>query len=206
MIKGYYFITDLRLSKKGNESDVQNAVETGVSIVQYRNKVSPFSAFCEEAKLLKKICKDKALFIVNDRIDAAIFIDADGVHLGQEDMPYEEARKRLGDKKIIGVTVHNTEEALYYEKKGANYLGVSPIFSTTTKKGAGESGGIELVKEVRKISKLPIVAIGGIDLSNAREVIQAGADSICAISAVVAKDDVAEEIKRFQALFKKSLT
>ncbi|MFH1478292.1 MAG: thiamine phosphate synthase [Candidatus Omnitrophota bacterium] len=201
MIKGYYFITDRKLSKNGNESDGKKAIEAGVSIVQYRNKVSSFSDFCQEARLLKKMCDGKALFIVNDRVDAALSIGADGVHIGQDDASYEKARELLGDRKIIGVTVHNIEEAVLYEKKGSDYLGVSPIFSTNTKEDAGKPAGIDLIREVKKASKLPLAAIGGIDLSNAKDVIDAGADAICAISAVVTRDDVRSEIEKFQDLF-----
>ncbi|MBU4458176.1 MAG: thiamine phosphate synthase [Candidatus Omnitrophica bacterium] len=201
MIKGYYFITDAELSKNGNESDVEKAVEAGVTIVQHRRKLDDTEAFIKEAKVLKKICKGKSLFIINDRVGVALSVDADGVHLGQGDMPYDTARKLLGKDKIIGVTVHDVKEAIQAENKGANYLGVSPIFSTTTKSDAGKPCGVEVIKEIKKNCKVPIVAIGGITLDNAKEAVQAGADAICAISAVVIKDDVRKEIKRFQFLF-----
>ncbi|MBU4342488.1 MAG: thiamine phosphate synthase [Candidatus Omnitrophica bacterium] len=201
MIKGYYFITDAELSKNGNESDVEKAVEAGVTIVQHRRKLDDTEAFIKEAKVLKKICKGKSLFIINDRVGVALSVDADGVHLGQGDMPYDTARKLLGKDKIIGVTVHDVKEAIQAENKGANYLGVSPIFSTTTKSDAGKPCGVEVIKEIKKNCKVPIVAIGGITLDNAKEAVQAGADAICAISAVVTKDDVRKEIKRFQFLF-----
>ncbi len=202
MIKGYYFITDASLSKNGNLNDVQSAVEAGVSMVQYRNKLHNTEVMLEEAKALKKICRGKALFIVNDIVGVALSVDADGVHVGQGDMPYETARKLLGKDKIIGVTVHNLKEAMIFEKKGADYLGVSPIFSTTTKKDAGEPCGVVLIKEIKKTCKVPVTAIGGITLDNAKQVVDAGADAISAISAVMAKDDVKTEIEKFQALFK----
>lgn len=202
MIKGYYFITDAVLSRNGNLSDVRNAIEAGVGVVQYRNKDGSTKEIYEEALALKKICKG-AKFIIDDRIDIAVSVDADGVHIGDEDMPYGLAREILGKEKIIGVTVHNVEEAIEYEKRGADYLGVSPVFATTTKKDAGKPAGVELVKKVRKACKIPIVAIGGITLDNAKEIIDAGADAICAISAVVTKDDVRKEIEKFQRLFKR---
>jgi thiamine-phosphate pyrophosphorylase len=202
MIKGYYFITDAGLSKRGNASDVKNAIESGVSIVQYRNKIAQTRAMYEEAVELRKICKNKVLFIINDRVDISLSVGADGVHLGQEDMPYETARKLLGKKKIIGVTVHDLAEAIMAEKKKADYIGVSPIFATATKEDAGEPCGVAVVRDIKKKCKLPIAAIGGINLSNAKEVIAAGADAICAISAVVTKDDVKKEIEKFQRLFR----
>lgn len=201
MIKGYYFITDAELSKNGNMSDVKSAIEAGVSVVQYRSKFDDTDHMLEEARLLREICKGKAIFIINDRVGIAISVDADGVHLGQGDMPYETARALMGKDKIIGVTVHDLKEAIIAEKKGADYLGVSPVFSTTTKKDAGMPCGVELIREIRKNCSIPITAIGGIILDNAREVIEAGADAICAISAVVTRDDVKEEIQKFQKLF-----
>ncbi|MBU0759301.1 MAG: thiamine phosphate synthase [Candidatus Omnitrophica bacterium] len=201
MIKGYYFITDAELSKNGNVSDVKNAIEAGVSVVQYRSKFDDTDHMLEEARLLREICKGKAIFIINDRVGIAISVDADGVHLGQGDMPYETARALMGKDKIIGVTVHDLKEAIIVEKKGADYLGVSPVFSTTTKKDAGMPCGVELIREIRKKCSIPITAIGGIILDNAREVMEAGADAICAISAVVTRDDVKEEIQKFQKLF-----
>ncbi len=201
MIKGYYFITDAGLSKKGNLKDVESAIEAGVTIVQYRGKMKDIGSMLEEARALREICRGKALFIVNDIVGVALSVDADGVHIGQGDMPYETARGLLGKDKIIGVTVHDLKEAILAEKKGADYLAVSPVFSTTTKKDAGPSCGIKLISEIKRNCKIPLTAIGGIDLESAKEVIDAGADAICAISAVVTKDDVKEDIGRFQKLF-----
>jgi thiamine-phosphate pyrophosphorylase len=197
-MKGYYFITDPVCSIAGVMSDVEKAISAGVKIIQYRNKTAQTRTLYEEALQIKKMCAGSGcLLIINDRIDIALAVDADGVHIGQEDMPYQEARQLLRDK-IIGVTVHDLDEALLAEEWGADYLGVSPIFSTATKSDAGVPCGLETLKAIRGACKLPIAAIGGIDLSNARFVIEAGADMVCAISAVVAKADVTVEIKRFQ--------
>jgi len=201
---GYYFITDANLSKAGNINDVKNAVSAGVRVVQYRNKSGSTKELYEEALVLKKICKNKAIFLINDRVDIAVAVNSDGVHLGQDDMPYRVARKILGRKKIVGLTVHTLKEAKKAEEFGVNYLGVSPIFSTDTKKDAGKPAGISLIKKIKsRISgKIPVVAIGGINLSNAGEVISAGADGLCAISAVVTKNHIKKEIEKFQKLFK----
>ncbi|NPV63027.1 MAG: thiamine phosphate synthase [Methanotrichaceae archaeon] len=200
-MKGYYFITDSGLSRAGNLSDVLQAEACGVRIVQYRNKTADTLAMYEEAVRLREICR-KALFLVNDRIDIALAAQADGVHLGQSDMPYRAARRLLGPEKVIGITVHNLAEALKAEEAGADYLGVSPIFATSTKSDAGKPAGITLIEEIRARVDIPLIAIGGINLANAPQVVEAGADGLCAISAVVAGDDVSTEIRKFQSLFR----
>ncbi|MBN1522655.1 MAG: thiamine phosphate synthase [Candidatus Aureabacteria bacterium] len=200
-IKGFYFITDSSLSKAGNESDVRSAVEAGVTIVQYRQKEASTRYLIEEATNFKKLCQGKALFLINDRVDVALAVDADGVHLGQDDMPPEAARKLLGSSKIIGVTVHNQDEAKDAVAKGADYLGVSPVFATSTKKDAGLPAGISLLQRIKATFSIPLVAIGGIQVQNAQYVVEAGADALCAISATVTKDNVKEEIQKFQKFF-----
>jgi thiamine-phosphate pyrophosphorylase len=199
-VKGYYFVTDSTLSRAGNVSDVRTAVACGVSTIQYRAKNVETREMIEEALALREICKD-AVFLVNDRVDVALAVNADGVHLGQSDMPFSLARKILGKGKIIGVTVHDVDEALKAEARGADYLGVSPVFSTATKPDAGTPAGVALIREIRLRVSLPLVAIGGINLFNAAEVIRAGADSLCAISCVVASDDPAAQIRNIQELF-----
>ncbi len=201
---GYYFITDSGLSRAGNISDVKNALAARVKFVQYREKKASTKEMYEEAFKLKRICKGN-IFLVNDRIDIALAVGADGVHLGQEDLPYAVARKLLGKKKIIGLTVRSLREAKAAQKLGADYLGVSPVFSTTTKKGAGPPVGVRLINEIKKAVSIPLVAIGGINLLNAKEVILSGADGLCAISAIVTRPDVKKEIEKFQALFSGSI-
>jgi thiamine-phosphate pyrophosphorylase len=200
-VRGYYFITDSKLSRAGNFNDVSMAVACGVSVVQYRNKNAKTREMYEEAVRLREICRD-TLFLINDRVDIALAVDADGVHLGQSDMPCEVARRLLGEEKIIGITVHNLAEAVQAESIGADYLGVSPIFQTATKPDAGKPAGISLIEDIRAIVNIPLIAIGGIDHSNAIDVIRAGADGLCAISSVVAKEDVSAEIKKFQDSFR----
>jgi thiamine-phosphate pyrophosphorylase len=200
-VKGYYFITDSGLSRAGNISDVKLADACCVYAVQYRNKNAETREMFDEALRLREICRN-ALFLINDRIDIALAVDADGVHLGQSDMPYRAARKMLGPGKIIGITVHNIAEATEAQRLGADYLGVSPIFQTATKSDAGKPAGIALIEEIRDQVDIPLVAIGGINLANASEVVRAGADGLCAISAVVANKDVSSEIKKFQELFR----
>jgi thiamine-phosphate pyrophosphorylase len=199
-MRGYYFITEARLSRAGNLSDVASAVAAGVRVVQYREKQGLTSDLVAEARQLRELCRH-TLFLVNDRVDVALEVGADGVHLGQEDLSYHEARKLLGPDKIIGVTVREVAEALAAQAGGADYLGVSPIFSTATKADAGAPIGVALLAEIRRRVSLPLIAIGGITLANAPEVIRAGADGICAISAVVTRPEVKAEIDKFQKLF-----
>ena len=201
---GYYLVTDSKLSKKGTLSDVENALKAGCKIVQYREKNKSTRDMIEEAKRIKKKCEGKAIFLVNDRIDVALAVDSDGVHIGQDDIPFEIAREILGNEKIIGVTVHNLEESVEAEKIGADYIGLSPIFQTDTKKDAGAACGIATIKSVRKSVNLPIVAIGGIDKENISQVIKAGADAAVAISAVVCSDDVYKEVSDFNRIIKEN--
>ncbi|MFC1709023.1 thiamine phosphate synthase [Candidatus Omnitrophota bacterium] len=199
-MKGYYFITDAKISRSGNISDVEDAVAAGVEVVQYRDKNKSAKEMKEEALVLRQICKD-ITFLINDRIDIAIAVGADGVHLGNEDLSYSKARELMGNYRIIGLTVHSLKEALEAQSVGADYLGVSPIFSTTTKPNAGAPAGVELIKEIKKRILIPIIAIGGITLANAPEVVESGADGLCAISAVITSSDVKAEIGKFQTLF-----
>ncbi len=200
-LKGFYFITGSELSRKGNIEDVKAALSAGVSIIQYRNKKADTRQMYKEALEIRKLTKGKALLIINDRLDIAMAVDADGVHLGQEDLQIETARKLLG-MKIIGVSTHSVEQAVSAEKAGADYIGVGPLFATATKEGAGRGTGITFLKEIRKTCKLPIVAIGGITLENVKSVMEAKPDMIAAISATVGKEDPKGEMLKFQALFR----
>jgi thiamine-phosphate pyrophosphorylase len=199
-MRGYYFITDSKLSRAGNISDVRNALKAKVEVVQYREKYKSTREMFLEALKLRKICKN-ALFLINDRVDIALSVNADGVHLGKNDLPYAVARKLLGKKRIIGLTVHTLKQAETAQNLGADYIGVSPIFATNTKPDAGMAKGVRLIKKIKARVSIPVVAIGGINLSNARDAILAGADCLCAISAVLPKPDVRLEIEKFQELF-----
>ena len=196
----FYFITDSGLSKKVILNDVQEAIKAGCKIVQYREKNKPNK---NEVNKLKQLCdKNNVIFLINDDVELAIDVDADGIHLGQEDIKYNSARKLLGNR-IIGLTVHNVKEAVEAERIGADYIGLSPIFKTSTKKDAGRPIGTKMIKKVRKKTSLPIVAIGGITKENVADVIKAGADSAVAISAVLS-GDVRKEVADFIRIIKKA--
>jgi thiamine-phosphate pyrophosphorylase len=198
--RGYYFITDRALSRRGNGEDVKAAIEAGVEVIQYREKELVSGALFEEAARLKKLC-DGRMFIVNDRIDIALAAEADGVHVGANDLPLPLARRLLGRKAVIGVSVSSLGEALAAEAGGADYLGVGPVFATATKTDAGPAVGVGLIRRIRRAIRLPLVAIGGITLDNAAEVVAAGADMVCSISLVVAAEDPKGRILQFKGLF-----
>ncbi|MEJ2662986.1 MAG: thiamine phosphate synthase [Spirochaetia bacterium] len=125
-MKGYYFITDTALSIHGDLSDVKAACRAGVEIIQYRQKNALTKDLYHEALELKKLCKN-SIFIINDRLDIALAVQADGIHIGQDDLPLPVVRKIMGGKAVVGVTVHNVEEAVLAQKQGATYLAVSPV-------------------------------------------------------------------------------
>lgn len=199
----FYFITDSGLSKKGALSDVSEAIKAGCKIIQYREKNKAGNKIMQEALQIKKICKKNGvIFLINDDIRLALAVNADGVHLGLEDAEYSAARKMLGSK-IIGLTVHNAREAVEAERIGADYIGLSPIFKTLTKKDAGNPCGTKMIKKVRQKTKLPIVAVGGITKQNVAGVIKAGADSAVAISAVLS-GNVGKEVADFIRIISRS--
>ena len=200
----FYLVTDSGLSKKGTLSDVKESVEAGCKIIQYREKNKSTKEMVDEASEIMRICSGRAIFLVNDRIDVALAVNADGVHIGQDDMPIETARKLLGAEKIIGLTVHNVDEAIRAEKCGADYIGLGSIFDTSTKKDAGKGIGPASIREVKDAIKVPVVAIGGINKENCRSVVVNGADSLVAISAVVCSDDVKRETIEFIDIIRKN--
>lgn len=201
--RGFYFITDAMLSVNGIVEDVEQALEAGSVIVQYREKRKvDRMILVEEATAIKNLCKSAGVvFLINDDVYLAKEVNADGVHIGQDDMPIEDARRILGDNAVIGVSVRNVEQAKEADAKGASYLAVSAVFPTTTKPDAGPSVGVEGVKKIRAVTDLPLAAIGGLNFDNIPQVISAGADMICAISTSLAGGKVKENIQKIIAMF-----
>jgi len=182
-----YLVTDRNLSRgRSTLAIVEKAVSGGVTIVQLREKEMEETAFLKEAMQLKKLLeKYRIPLIINDRVLAAKQIKADGVHLGQSDMPIIEARKILGSSAIIGISAESVDDAVKAEEQGADYIGISPVFETGTKKDTAPPLGLEGVKKIRSLVKIPLVGIGGIHQENAAEVILAGTDGIAVVSAIV---------------------
>ncbi|MDI9645770.1 MAG: thiamine phosphate synthase [Archaeoglobales archaeon] len=181
-----YFITDSRFGK--HEELAEKVLKAGVRAIQLREKSMSSKEIYEVAKKIRKLTLDyDALFIVNDRLDIALASDADGVHLGQEDLPFDAARDIFGG--ILGVSVHSVEEAMKAERY-ADYLGVGPVFATKSKEDAKEPLGIEKFKNIVSSTKVPVIAIGGINHSNVKEVLRAGAFGVAVISAIAMHADV----------------
>ncbi|OYT58299.1 MAG: thiamine phosphate synthase [Candidatus Aenigmatarchaeota archaeon] len=198
-----YFITDRHLSKKGIIDDVVSAIRGGVRIVQYREKEKSTREMIKEAREIGKICKQKnVVFIVDDRIDVALASGADGVHIGDDDIDFMTARKILGDSKIIGVSVRSLEDAKKYEELGADYISFGPIFKTKTKKDAGEPIGLDIIRQAKANLKIPFAVIGGINRENLKDVLNAGAERVCMISAIAGKNNVEEEVRILREMIK----
>lgn len=187
-----YVITGEEFHPERNLIDVmEEAIQGGADIIQLRDKTSSKKDILEKARNLKKLCaKYEVPFIVNDHIDIALAVDADGVHIGQDDMPLAEVRKLIGPEKMIGVSSHKLEEALAAEKNGADYIGVGPIFPTKSKVDVVDPVTTSYIQEVKDHVSIPFVAIGGIKLHNVKEVVEAGADRVCVITEIVAANDV----------------
>lgn len=189
-----YVITDERLARGRTHLQIaEAAVRGGADVIQLRDKTASSRRLYEVARMLREVTRKAGVpFIVNDRVDIALAADADGVHLGREDLPASAARRILGPGRIVGVSAETVEEAVAAEREGADYLGVGPVFEARgTKEDAGEPLGLDRVARIRRHCRLPIVAIGGITAANAGSVREAGADAAAVISAIVAADDIA---------------
>jgi thiamine-phosphate pyrophosphorylase len=192
-----YFIMGSPNCKDNPSRVLQEAIEGGITLFQFREKGTGALTGIrkvELAKELQQLCREHQIpFIVNDDINLAIELNADGVHIGQEDEPAEEVRKKIGHDKIIGVSVHSYDEAMSALEGGADYFGIGPVFPTKTKEDAKPSNGTKLIEELRHRGvTIPIVGIGGITAENAGSVIKAGADGVSVITAISHAPSVTE--------------
>lgn len=202
--KGLYGITGEKFANgKSNYQCVKEMIDGGIKIVQYREKDKTMREMIKEAIEISNLCKEKeVLFIVNDHIDLAILTDADGVHVGQDDMAPKDIRKLIGDNKIIGLSTHSIEQAQSaYKDINVDYIGVGPIFPTTTKDA--KPVGLEYLDYVSGNLDIPFVAIGGIKTSNIDKIISRNAHSICMVSEVVKNNNICEFVKKCQELLNK---
>jgi thiamine-phosphate pyrophosphorylase len=184
----------------------RSALAGGVSVVQWRDKTHPLKQALPVAARIRDACRQHGVpFIVNDRIDLAMLLDADGVHLGQDDVPLREARRLLGSERLIGISVGTFEEALEAAEHGADYLGVGAIFATATKQDAGAPIGTALLARIA--AELPVaqVGIGGIQASNAAEVLRAGAHGVAVVSAITEAADVQQAAQTLRAITNRGL-
>ena len=195
---GIYAITDSECGKdKEFLTYCEELLQGGAKIIQYREKSRDMKKLFKEAKELKILTqKYNAIFIVNDHLDIALLVDADGIHIGQDDLPISEVRKVLGKNKIIGISTHNLNEAEEAVKNGADYIGVGPIFHTDTKKDAGNPLTLNFLEEVEKNINLPYTVIGGIKESNLDEVLSRGAKSVCLSSELICNENTLQITKR----------
>ncbi len=195
-----YIITDAKLSRGRSHLEVvQEAIKGGASLIQFRDKEMTTRQLVETAKEIKGLTnKANIPFVINDRLDVALAVDADGLHVGQDDMPAALARRLLGPKKILGVSASTVAEAIQAEKDGADYVSASPVFSTPTKPDAPPPTGVEGLRAIVEAVDIPVIAIGGINVRNAKVVMEAGAVGVAVISAVVSAPDIAEAARRLR--------
>lgn len=195
-----YLVTDDALSRGPVEEIVERAVDGGVTIVQLRLKNADGRVLYERAiEMRRRLAPRGVPLIINDRLDVALAARADGVHLGQSDLPCAEARRIAGADFLIGVSVGSPEEAIRAERDGASYVAASPVFATPTKTDAPPPVGLAGVAAIRRATRLPLVAIGGIHAGNAGEVARAGADGIAVVSAIMAAEDPAAAARHLRA-------
>jgi thiamine-phosphate pyrophosphorylase len=176
-------------------------LDAGVRLIQYRNKRASSRDLFEVCRQLQlSVRQAGGIFIVNDRVDLALAVDADGVHFGQEDLPVELARRVLGKRLFIGTSTHSLEQMREADKTSADYIAFGPIFPTQSKERPDPVVGIEGLREARKLTRRPLVAIGGITRENAPAVIAAGADSVAVIRDLVQAPDVGQRAREFLRL------
>ena len=183
-----HLVTDRSLSQgRPLVEVVAEAVAGGVTCVQLREKDCSTREFLQEALALKELLQPLMVpLIINDRVDIALAVGADGVHLGQSDMPISHARRLLGPNCLIGISAESVDHAVEAEQQGADYIGISPVFSTPTKTDTAPALGLEGIRQIRELVRIPLVGIGGINLTNARQVLASGADGVAMVSAIMA--------------------
>ena len=201
-----YLVTNRALSnQKTIEEVVRSAVRGGVTAVQLREKDCSTRQYIELALQLQRILIPLNIpLIINDRIDVALAVNVDGVHIGQNDMPCNDARRLMGRDAVIGLSVETLEQAIEAEKLDVDYLGVSPVFQTPTKADTFSEWGIEGLKVLRKRSSHKLIAIGGINKLNAEAVLNAGADGLAVVSAICSSSDPEEASKQLWTIIRKN--
>jgi thiamine-phosphate pyrophosphorylase len=199
LLRGLYVILDPAVHSTGSLVDLlKEAADHGARLFQYRDKTATMKDAYRLGLTLKLASADAgALLIVNDRCDLAIAIDADGVHVGQKDLPLEHARRLLGDDKILGISTHTPEQLTAAAAMRPDYIAYGPIFSTHTKSDHAAIVGVEGLRAVRRLSSLPLFAIGGISVESVEAIRDAGADGVAVISAVTQAPDIGGAVEDF---------
>jgi thiamine-phosphate pyrophosphorylase len=198
-LSGLYIILDLSVCSPRPLIEVlKTAAEAGAVLFQYRNKTASMKdAYVEALALRQAAAKAGVLFIVNDRCDLALAIDADGVHLGQGDLPLDLARKVMGPEKLIGISTHSPTQVRDATAGKPDYLGFGPIFTPGSKQDHDPVVGLEGLRAIRSLTPLPVFAIGGIHLDRVDDVVRAGADGVAVISAILKAPDISHAVKSF---------
>ncbi len=179
---------------------LKTAAEAGAVLFQYRNKTASMKdAYVEALALRQAAAKAGVIFIVNDRCDLALAVDADGVHLGQGDLPLDLARKMMGPDKLIGISTHNSDQVREATAGKPDYLGFGPIFKPSSKQDHDPVVGLEGLRAMRSLTSLPVFAIGGIQIDQVGEIVHAGADGVAVISAILKAPDISHVVKAFLA-------
>ena len=196
-----YALTDSRLARgRSTEEQVVALLSAGVRIIQYREKHAKAGTMLEECRILRRLTREAgACFIVNDHVDIALLVEADGVHVGQDDLPVPEVRRLLGPGKIIGLSTHSPQQALDALHSGADYIGVGPIFATQTKEDVCAPVGFAYLDWAAAHAGLPFVAIGGIKEHNIAQVAAHGARCCALVSELVGAPDIAEKVRSVRA-------
>ena len=197
-----YLVTDRELSlDRSLEAVVSEAVKGGVTVVQLREKDASTGEFIELARRLMKLLKPLRIpLIINDRVDVALAVDADGVHIGQSDMSYEDARRLLGPDKIIGLSVENFKDIEAANALDVDYIGISPVYGTPTKTDTAEPFGLEGLRKAVQMSVHPTVAIGGMNASTIAEVMAAGTDGVAVVSAICSAENIRKATSDLRAI------
>ena len=200
---GIYGITAEKFSAgRSNIEVARRMIEGGIRIIQYREKRphKSFAQMLEECRAIRALTREAGvLFVINDYLGLALLVDADGVHVGQDDFPVPEARRLIGPNKLIGLSTHGPEQAAAAVEAGADYIGVGPIFTTRTKEDVCAPVGLGYLDHVVRTCPLPFVAIGGIKEHNLGEVMAHGAKTICLVTEIVGAEDIAATVRRLQA-------
>ena len=199
-----YAVTDRAWLKENEDltSVCKAVLENGATFLQIREKDLDEGTFEQEAEALKKLCAQYHIpFVVNDSVEIALDIDADGVHVGQSDIQGRDIRSMIGNEKILGISAGTVEEAIAAEKAGADYIGVGAVFGTSTKKNA-RNLTIEKLKEISESVSIPVVAIGGIGVSNIMELVESGVDGVAVVSAIFAAENPGEATAKLLKLSK----
>jgi thiamine-phosphate pyrophosphorylase len=194
-----YVLTDRQISGRPHEEQVELAIRGGATAIQLREKALPAREVVEIGRRIAPMCRRSGvLFIVNDRADIAVACEADGVHVGQDDLPVSVARRIMGTAKVVGVSAGTVEEAVRARHQGADYLGVGSVFATSSKSDAGDAIGVEALGRIARAVRIPVVGVGGITAGNAAAVIGAGAAGVAVITAVVGEGDIGAAARRFR--------